>query len=80
MRRLSLLNAAPCLALLALAVGCAMDAGSDSGPLYEGDSASAGGTAAGDPSGDGSGGEGAGEGADEGAGTRARAAAPWRGS
>jgi hypothetical protein len=66
MRRLSLLNATPCLALLALAVGCAMDAGSDSGPLYEGDSASAGGTAAGDPSGDGSGGEGAGEGADEG--------------
>jgi hypothetical protein len=79
MRRLSLLNATPCLALLALAVGCAMDAGSDSGPLYEGDSASAGGTAAGDPSGDGSGGEGAGEGAAR-ARTRARAAAPWRGS
>ena len=64
MRRLSLLNAAPCLALLALAVGCAMDAGSDSGPLYEGDSASAGGTAAGDPGGGGD--EGAGEGAGKG--------------
>ncbi|MBA3546540.1 MAG: hypothetical protein H0T76_08665, partial [Nannocystis sp.] len=83
MRRLSLVLAAPYLALLTLAAGCSMDA---SQGLYEGDeagdSASAGGTGSEDPSGGASGGasDGAGEGEGEGGGTQAGqlTAGEWR--